>query len=207
MELVAVTSAPLPAPHLSLMTSGAIYMGQEIQLQCTAPENYPEGTFHLYSHSTGEQLQTAQAPETKNSVMFTIQSSYAMKSIECFCKYQCYVGNEIQVSEVSNVLSVTINVPVWVFVVVGLVGLLILVASVLVTVYLLRRNKKKKQEERDKDSIWIDQQMTPDWSDGNHNMVYDANSVSKTDISNTYLSNVDSQMESRSPVPFSSFRT
>ncbi|XP_075711572.1 uncharacterized protein LOC142748365 [Rhinoderma darwinii] len=205
MEMVTVSSEYLPAPQLSLMTSGTIYMGQDVELQCTAPTNYPEGTFCLHSHSTGQHLQTVQAPETRNSVRFTIKRSYSMRSMEYVCKYQCYVGNELQMSEVSNILTLTVNVPVWVFVVIGLVGLLILV--VLVTLYLVRRNKKKKQEQRDKDSIWIDQNTTTDWSDGEHNMAYSLNSTPKSDVSHTKLGNKDSQAGNGSVTPFSTFRT
>ncbi|CAJ0935748.1 unnamed protein product [Ranitomeya imitator] len=176
MELLAVTSENLPPPHLSLMTSGTIYMGDTVELQCAAPANHPEGTFYLYLNSTGQCLQQKAAPETKNIVKFTISSPYTMKSMEYSCMYKSYVGSELQLSEVSNVLSLTVNVPVWVFVLVGLVGLLILVAAVLVTylvrripvwvfvlvglvgllilvaavlvTYLVRRSKKKKKEQR-----------------------------------------------------------
>ncbi|KAM3925458.1 uncharacterized protein RB166_008664 isoform 2-T2 [Leptodactylus fuscus] len=188
------------------MTSGTIYMGQEVELQCTAPKEYPEGIFYLRSHNTEENLQEIQAPETINSVRFTIGTSYTI-SMEYDCIYRCYVETELQTSEVSNVLSLTLNVPVWVFVVVGVVGLLILVAVVSVILYLVRRNKKKKQQQKDKDSIWIDQRITTDFPDGNHNMVYASNSTSKTDISSSYLSDMDSQMETVQASPFSTFRT
>ncbi|XP_072005652.1 protein HIDE1 [Engystomops pustulosus] len=207
IKLVLVTSEVLPPPQLSVMTSGTLYMGQDIELQCTAPGDYPEGTFYLYSHSTGERLQTVHAPETKHSVTFTIETTYTTKSMEYVCMYESYVGTELQESEVSSVLSLTLHVPVWVFVVVGLAGLVILVASVLVTLYLVRRNKKKKQEQRDKDSIWIDQNITADWPVGNRNMVFSSNSTSKTDISNTHPSNMDSPSENGLALPFSTFRT
>lgn len=206
MELVVVTSENLPPPELSLVTSGTLYMGQEVELQCTAPKDYPEGTFFLHSNSTEQHLQTAVAPETRNSVRFTVKSPYTMRSMEYVCNYQCYVGTELQVSEVSNVLSLTINVPVWVFVVVGLVCLLILLALILVTFCLVRRNKKKTQEQRDKHSIWIDQNVTTDWSDGKDNMVYSLNSTPKTDMSHTYSSNMESQKESGLVANFSTFR-
>ncbi|XP_044134761.1 uncharacterized protein LOC122927199 isoform X2 [Bufo gargarizans] len=211
MKLVVVTSVytnnteVLPPPQLSLMTSGTIYMGQNVEMQCTAPADLPEGRFFLIAYSSGQNLQTVQAPETRNSVSFTIESSYTLKSIEYVCQYQCYVGTEIQTSELSNILSMTLSVPVWVFVLVGLVGLLILVALVLVTLCLVRRNKRKKQEQRES-SVWIDQNMTTDWSDGNHNVVFSLNSTSKTDISHTHLNNMDSQTESGSATPFSTFR-
>ncbi|XP_073443687.1 protein HIDE1 [Dendrobates tinctorius] len=205
MELLVVTSENLPPPHLSLMTSGIIYMGDTVDLQCTAPTNHPEGTFYLYLNSTGQCLQQKAAPETKNTVKFTIISPYTIKSMEYVCKYKTYVESELQLSEVSNVLSLTVNVPVWVFVLVGLGVLLILVAAVLVT-FLVRRSKRKKKEQRDKESIWIAQDMTKDWPTGSHNMVYDSNSNSNIDISRDYPGNMDSQTYSGSVSPFSTFR-
>ncbi|KAM4039902.1 protein HIDE1 isoform 2-T2 [Anomaloglossus baeobatrachus] len=206
MELLVVTSGNLPPPQLSLMTSGTIYMGDKLELQCTAPTNYPEGTFYLFLNNTGQCLEKKEAPETKNAVKFTITSSYTMKTMQYVCNYKSYVGNELQLSEASNILYVTFKVPVWVFILVGLVGLLILVAAVLVTLCLVRRNKKKKREQRDKESIWIAQDMTKDWPDGSHNMVYDSNSHSRTEISNTYPSNMDPPTDDRSVSPFSTFR-
>ncbi|XP_077118115.1 protein HIDE1 isoform X1 [Ranitomeya variabilis] len=205
MALLAVTSENLPPPHLSLMTSGTIYMGDTVELQCAAPTNHPEGTFYLYLNSTGQCLQQKAAPETKNIVKFTISSPYTMKSMEYSCMYKSYVGSELQLSEVSNVLSLTVNVPVWVFVLVGLVGLLILVAAVLVT-YLVRRSKKKKKEQRDKESIWIAQDMTKEWPTGSDNMVYNSNSTSDIDTSHDYPGNMDSRTYSGSFSPFSTFR-
>ncbi|XP_073507052.1 protein HIDE1 isoform X2 [Phyllobates terribilis] len=188
------------------MTSGTIYMGDTVELQCTAPTKYPEGIFYLYLNSTGQRLQQKEAPETKNTVKFTITSPYTMKSMEYVCKYKTYVGSELQLSEVSNVLSLTVNVPVWVFVLVGLGGLLILMAAVLVTFYLVRRGKKKKKEQRDKESIWIAQDVTKDWPTGSQNMVYNLNSTSNIDTSHDYPGNMDSQTYRGSVSPFSTFR-
>ncbi|XP_056426482.1 uncharacterized protein LOC130367763 isoform X2 [Hyla sarda] len=206
-ELLVVTSEYLPPPELSLMTSETIYMGQKVQLQCTAPIDCPEGTFYLILNSTDLTLQKADAPETKNSVMFTIETSYTLHSMEYVCRYKCFVESVQKMSEVSNVLTLNISVPVWVFVVVGLLGLVILVALVIVPIFLGRIKKKKKQEKRDKGSIWIDQQKTPDLPDGKDNMVFSLNYMPKTDISPTYMGHTDSQTDKGLDTPFSTFRT
>ncbi|XP_069831731.1 protein HIDE1 [Dendropsophus ebraccatus] len=208
MELVVVTTEYLPPPELTLLTSETIYMGQKVELQCTAPKNYPEGTFFLISNNTGLQLQMVDAPETRNSVTFTIETPYTLKSMKYVCRYQCYIGEENQMSEASDVLSLTFNIPVWILVVVGLLVLLILVALVTVCIFLMKRNKRKKQEQRDKDSIWINQHSTPDWSKGEDNMVFSLNHTSKScDMSPTYMGHTDTQTDGESAAPFSTFRT
>ncbi|KAG8547616.1 hypothetical protein GDO81_027924 [Engystomops pustulosus] len=49
--------------------------------------------------------------------------------------------------------------------------------------------------------------LSTDWPVGNRNMVFSSNSTSKTDISNTHPSNMDSPSENGPAVPFSTFRT
>ncbi|XP_075061155.1 uncharacterized protein LOC142149754 isoform X1 [Mixophyes fleayi] len=224
MEIVVMSSEYLPPPKLTLMTPGILHIGQSVELQCTAPTSYPECFFYLFSDSSGNILQRLQAAENRKSVSFTLHNFPTWGTMTYICKYQCRVTDQSQVSDVSDVLSLNIldepgptdasrnsateSVPVWVIALVGgFAGFVFLAASVYVTVYLVRRNNLKKQEQRDKESIWMDQNMAKDWCNGQQNQVFSLHSTSEIDLSHPEMGCKDSLAESGPVVPFSTFRT
>ncbi|XP_072255682.1 uncharacterized protein [Pyxicephalus adspersus] len=108
--------------------------------------------------------------------------------------------------------STDLTVPLWViFLVSGLVGFAILVAFVSLIVCLRQRCKQKKQEQRDKESIWINQNMEKDWTLSRNNKVFpivsSQESTIETELSHPTLSNKNSYSYAGTSTSFSSFRT
>ncbi|XP_072255681.1 uncharacterized protein [Pyxicephalus adspersus] len=219
-EIITVGSNDLPAPELS-SPSTSVYKGQSLILHCTAPSIYPEGIFYLYSENSADYIEQKSAPETKNSVTFTLQPLATDGTTLYFCVYHWYVQDMKMTSQASNMLNVTVvdqpppstgstdlTVPLWViFLVSGLVGFAILVAFVSLIVCLRQRCKQKKQEQRDKESIWINQNMEKDWTLSRNNKVFPIESTIETELSHPTLSNKNSYSYAGTSTSFSSFRT
>ncbi|KAM5172910.1 protein HIDE1 [Mantella aurantiaca] len=223
-EIIMINSDNLPAPELSSLTT-VVYKDQSVVLHCTAPSNYPEGTFYLYSEGSERKVEQKLAPETKNSVTFTFQPLATDGTITYTCVYHCWVQDIERVSQPSNIINVTIldepsptvsnhtlkaavPVPLWViFLVSGLIGFAILVAAVSMVVCLIQRRKRKRQEQRDKESIWIHKDMAKDWTLSYHNKGFPMESTAETEPSHPYLSYKTSYTHNGSAAPFSSFRT
>ncbi|XP_040202388.1 uncharacterized protein LOC120933312 isoform X2 [Rana temporaria] len=223
-EIITVISDDLPAPQLSTQAS-SVYKDQSVVLHCTAPSSYPEGIFHLYSESSKVWVDRKSAPETMNSVTFTLQPPATDGTISYSCVYRWWEQDTERISQRSNVVNVTIldepaptnssdaleaalPVPLWVILLVcGLLGFVILVASVALIVCLIQRSKQKKQEQRDKESIWINQDMAKDWTLSRNNKVFPMESTTETEMSHPYLAYKNSYTHNRSAQPFSSFRT
>lgn len=223
-EIVSVRSDDLPPPQLS-SPSPFVYKNESVVLHCTAPSNYPEGVFYLYSDSSQSWVTEKSAPETKNSVTFTLQPPVTNGLILYSCVYHSWVQDKEKTSLRSNIVNVTIldeaaptdsshtlqspvSVPLWVILLVsGLLGFVVLVAFVSLVVCLLQKSKKKRQEQRDKESIWINQDMAKDWTLSRHNKVFPMESTTETEMSHPYLSSKNSYSYTGPGAPFSSFRT
>ncbi|XP_073479740.1 protein HIDE1 [Aquarana catesbeiana] len=122
------------------------------------------------------------------------------------------ISDEPAPTNSSNALQAALPVPLWVIVLVcGLIGFVILVASVALIVCLIQRSKQKKQEQRDKGSIWINEDMAKDWTLSRNNkvfpMVSSPESTAETEMSHPYLTYKNSYTYHGSVQPFSSFRT
>ncbi|XP_077326401.1 protein HIDE1 [Lithobates pipiens] len=122
------------------------------------------------------------------------------------------IADELLPTNSSNALQAALPVPLWVIVLVcGLIGFVILVASVALIVCLIQRSKHKKQEQRDKESIWINQDMAKDWTLSRNNkvfpMVSSPESITETEMSHPYLTYKNSYTNNRSAQAFTSFRT
>ncbi|XP_075061156.1 uncharacterized protein LOC142149754 isoform X2 [Mixophyes fleayi] len=193
MEIVVMSSEYLPPPKLTLMTPGILHIGQSVELQCTAPTSYPECFFYLFSDSSGNILQRLQAAENRKSVSFTLHNFPTWGTMTYICKYQCRVTDQSQVSDVSDVLSLNIlDEP-------GPTDASRNSAT--------ESDNLKKQEQRDKESIWMDQNMAKDWCNGQQNQVFSLHSTSEIDLSHPEMGCKDSLAESGPVVPFSTFRT
>ncbi|XP_053573871.1 protein HIDE1 isoform X5 [Bombina bombina] len=226
LRIARTNSENLPQPQLTLEPPGVIKSGQSADLLCTAPSNYKGAIFYLYLHRNREHLQTLQATEDTHNVTFTLREVTASDSKGYVCLYQIILLDAIQASELSNVLYLTIidenynttspiepeefpNAPSWIIpLVAGIIGGAVLVLSIiLASCMVIRFQQKKRQEQRDRESVWVPQNMSPDWSITN-NMAYsvDQNEHSGDGLPSPFMGNSEIS-EDIVEKPFSTFQT
>ncbi|XP_053573869.1 protein HIDE1 isoform X4 [Bombina bombina] len=168
----------LPSPSLTLKTQYVIHNGQSADLQCTAPSSYQGATFLLYIQSRNTLLQTIKASHTSHKVIFTLRELTASDSLDYVCLYQNRTSETTHTSEPSNLIYMKVSV-----------------------------QQKKRQEQRDRESVWVPQNMSPDWSITN-NMAYsvDQNEHSGDGLPSPFMGNSEIS-EDIVEKPFSTFQT
>ncbi|KAE8619916.1 hypothetical protein XENTR_v10010026 [Xenopus tropicalis] len=171
MKISGTKTELLPPPVLALETPGVVRGGQSANLQCTAPPEYKEGIFYLYLEGSGEHLLKQYAQEARHSVTFSVTGLRAADVKRYYCRYQAWLSDTQHSSEASNVLQVTVYVPIWVIAVsaAGGAAVVAIVVSALVLI-MKRRNDRKKQKQRERESVWTSETMASDWAFDN--MVY-----------------------------------
>ncbi|XP_053573867.1 protein HIDE1 isoform X2 [Bombina bombina] len=216
----------LPSPSLTLKTQYVIHNGQSADLQCTAPSSYQGATFLLYIQSRNTLLQTIKASHTSHKVIFTLRELTASDSLDYVCLYQNRTSETTHTSEPSNLIYMKVsdenynttspiepeefpNAPSWIIpLVAGIIGGAVLVLSIiLASCMVIRFQQKKRQEQRDRESVWVPQNMSPDWSITN-NMAYsvDQNEHSGDGLPSPFMGNSEIS-EDIVEKPFSTFQT
>ncbi|XP_063302010.1 protein HIDE1 isoform X2 [Pelobates fuscus] len=180
MKIARTKQGLLPAPNLTLLTEGAIFKGRSVSLQCAAPSDRQGSTFHLQIRDDGKLVETKEAPQSMHSVTFTIAEFTVPGNY--VCRYQQLVSTTCGISKTSNILHLTLSavpdfttqppgptkagVPFGIIVLVGAItGLVVVVISVTITVYIKRiYDKRKKRKQRERESVWTPRDMASDWT-------------------------------------------
>ncbi|XP_070791397.1 LOW QUALITY PROTEIN: protein HIDE1 [Pituophis catenifer annectens] len=139
-----------PSPHIFLnVLSDEVTEGDSLKIACFAPSKYMDGWFFLFKNNESKALKTLPAAEAQHNVTFLLENVKTRDGGRYRCQYGLYNGSQLQESEFSQVLEITVKGAAWflpiTFCVTGILLLvLILSAAVGTTAYFKRRKKKRK---------------------------------------------------------------
>nr|XP_060619451.1 protein HIDE1 isoform X2 [Anolis sagrei ordinatus] len=165
---------PYPLIVLDVPSDG-IKEGDTIKIVCAAPRAYVDAWFYLLKGEQAQQVQIQPAAETQHAVTFHLENITIGDGGQYRCQYGLYNGSQLQMSELSFVLEITVeesslttSVPTdppnsgskgsaWVLpTALSVTGVLLLILILVVAVIAVGRLKERRQKKRVLDSCWTE---------------------------------------------------
>ncbi|KAG8130112.1 hypothetical protein E2320_016887 [Naja naja] len=138
-----------PSPRIFLnVLSDKVTEGDSLKIACFAPNKYVEGWFFLFKNNESKALKSLPAAEAQHNVTFLLENVTTRDGGRYRCQYGLYNGSQLQKSEFSQVLEITVKGTAWFLpITLCVTGILLLVlilsAAVGTTAYFERRKKKR----------------------------------------------------------------
>ncbi|XP_058029485.1 protein HIDE1 isoform X2 [Ahaetulla prasina] len=100
-----------PSPHIFLNAlSDEVTEGDSLKIACFAPSEYIDGWFFLFKNNESKALKTLPAAEAQHNVTFLLENIKTRDGGRYRCQYGLYNGSQLQESEFSQVLEITVKV-------------------------------------------------------------------------------------------------
>ncbi|XP_042305506.1 protein HIDE1 isoform X2 [Sceloporus undulatus] len=165
---------PYPLIFLNVLSDG-LREGDSIKIACHAPMAYVDAWFYLYKVGQAQPFQILPAAETRHRVDFHLKNITTRDGGQYRCQYGQYNGSQLQLSELSFILEVTVEgsslstsapteppssdsegsagvLPI----ALSVTGVLLLVLILVVAVIAVGRLKERRQKKRVLDSCWTE---------------------------------------------------
>lgn len=99
-----------PSPHIFLnVLSDEVTEGDSLKIACFAPSKYMDGWFFLFKNNESKALKTLPAAEAQHNVTFLLENVKTRDGGRYRCQYGLYNGSQLQESEFSQVLEITVK--------------------------------------------------------------------------------------------------
>ncbi|KAH0628640.1 hypothetical protein JD844_010022 [Phrynosoma platyrhinos] len=99
---------PHPLIFLNVLSDG-LREGDSIKIACLAPMAYMDAWFYLYKVDQAQPFQVLPAAETQHQVDFHLENITTRDGGQYRCQYGQYNGSQLQLSELSFILEVTVE--------------------------------------------------------------------------------------------------
>ncbi|XP_029141585.1 protein HIDE1 [Protobothrops mucrosquamatus] len=99
-----------PSPHIFLdVLSYKVTEGDSLKIACLAPSKYVDGWVFLFKNNESKALKTLPALEAEHNVTFLLENVKTRDGGWYRCQYRFYNGSQLQESEFSRVLEITVK--------------------------------------------------------------------------------------------------
>uniref|UniRef100_A0A2D4HJ26 Ig-like domain-containing protein n=1 Tax=Micrurus lemniscatus lemniscatus TaxID=129467 RepID=A0A2D4HJ26_MICLE len=100
-----------PSPRIFLnVLSDKVTEGDSLKIACFAPNKYVDGWFFLFKNNESKALKTLPAAEAQHNVTFLLENVKTRDGGRYRCQYGLYNRSQLQKSEFSQVLEITVKV-------------------------------------------------------------------------------------------------
>ncbi|XP_025023596.1 protein HIDE1 isoform X1 [Python bivittatus] len=101
-----------PSPLIFLdVLSDNVTEGDSLKIACIAPRKYVDAWFFLFKENKSKALKSLPAAESQHTVTFLLENVTTGDGGRYRCQYGLYNGSQLQESEFSHVLEITVKAP------------------------------------------------------------------------------------------------